>query len=48
MSQGNSESLVMAELIFKYTIGYEQNYVSWCEDVLHYLEQHEEEQRGEK
>jgi DNA-binding PadR family transcriptional regulator len=46
MSQGNSESLVMAELIFKYTIGYEQNYIRWCNDVLHYLEQSEEEAHG--
>ena len=48
MSQGNSESLAMAELIFKYTISYEQNYISWCNDVLHYLEQREEAHRGEE
>ena len=48
MSQGNSESLAMAELIFKYTIGYEQNYISWCNDVLHYLEQREEAHREEE
>ncbi|MBO0792515.1 MAG: hypothetical protein J2P36_16420, partial [Ktedonobacteraceae bacterium] len=48
MSQGNSESLAMAELIFKYTIGYEQNYIRWCNDVLHYLEQREEVHREEE
>jgi DNA-binding PadR family transcriptional regulator len=48
ISQGNSESLVMAELIFKYTISYEQNYVNWCNDVLHYLEQREEAHREEE
>lgn len=48
ISQGNSESLAMAELIFKYTISYEQNYMSWCNDVLHYLEQREEAHGGEE
>jgi hypothetical protein len=38
----------MTELIFKYTIGYEQNYISWCNDALHYLEQLEEAHRGEE
>ena len=48
ISQGNSESLAMAELIFKYTIGYEQNYVFWCQDVLNYLEQRTEPPNGEE
>jgi DNA-binding PadR family transcriptional regulator len=48
MSQGSSEALVMTELIFKYTISYEQNYVSWCNGVLHYLEQREEAHRVEE
>ncbi len=47
MSEGNSESLAMAELIFKYTIGYEQNYINWCNDVLHYLEQREDAYKSE-
>jgi DNA-binding PadR family transcriptional regulator len=48
MSQGNSESLAMAELIFKYTIGYEQNYISWCQDVLSYLEQRAQPPKGDE
>jgi len=29
----------LRDLLFQYAIGYEHNYLAWCQSVLHYLEQ---------
>jgi DNA-binding PadR family transcriptional regulator len=29
----------LKDLLFQYVIGYEQNYLAWCQSALHYLEQ---------
>lgn len=46
-SQESTDFFGLSELLFAYTIGYEHNYLDWCQSVLHYLEQqkhiHEEE-----
>ena len=35
----SDESFELRELAVQYMIGYEQNYIAWCQSVLRYLEQ---------
>jgi DNA-binding PadR family transcriptional regulator len=41
VSQGNNDFFGLMELLFEYTMGYEQNYITWCQSALRYLEQRE-------
>lgn len=38
-SQDGTDLSELTTLLFKYTMGYEQNYITWCQSVLSYLEQ---------
>ena len=35
------------DVLFQYVIGYEQNYLAWCQSMLQYLEQRKQ-QHGEE
>ena len=35
----NADFVELQEALFQYAIGYERNYVAWCESMLQYLEQ---------
>ncbi|HEY4386712.1 MAG TPA: hypothetical protein VGN34_19830 [Ktedonobacteraceae bacterium] len=43
--QENTDFLALTELLFTYTIGYEQNYIAWYHSALHYLEQYQHTQK---
>jgi hypothetical protein len=38
-SQENADFFKLTELLFEYTMGYEHNYITWCQSALRYLEQ---------
>src|SRR5262245_38295154 len=38
-SPEKTDHLELADLLFQYVIGYEQNYLAWCQSALRYLEQ---------
>ncbi len=38
----------LTDLLFQYAIGYEQNYLAWCQSALRYLEQRKHIQEEEK
>jgi len=38
-SPQSAEFVELREVLFQYAIGYEQNYIAWCQSVLSYLEQ---------
>ncbi len=39
VSPQSAEFYELREVLFQYAIGYEQNYIAWCQSVLSYLEQ---------
>jgi DNA-binding PadR family transcriptional regulator len=46
-SQESTDFSGLTELLFEYTIGYEQNYIAWCQSALHYLAQRKHLQEEE-
>jgi hypothetical protein len=38
----------LRDLLFQYAIGYEQNYLTWCQSALRYLERRKHIQEEEK
>jgi DNA-binding PadR family transcriptional regulator len=47
-SSDGTNFLDLTELLFQYAIGYERNYISWCQSALHYLEQRKHIQEEEQ
>lgn len=35
----NADVLALNEALFRYVLGYERNYVAWCQSMIQYLEQ---------
>ncbi|WP_220196480.1 PadR family transcriptional regulator [Ktedonospora formicarum] len=52
INAGSEQADVFEErdVLFQYVIGYEQNYLAWCQSVLQYLEQrkHQHSQEGKQ
>ncbi|MBN8654985.1 MAG: PadR family transcriptional regulator [Anaerolineae bacterium] len=38
----------LSDVLYRYVIGYEQNYLDWCQSMLQYLEEHKHVQETEK
>ena len=36
---GKAELFELSETLFQYVIGYEQNYLAWCQAMLQFLEE---------
>ncbi len=44
----NADVGELSDVLYRYVIGYEQNYLEWCQAALHYLEQRQQVKAGER